>query len=79
MIIDDLNLFGCLLTPQETEAPLIVDPDAVLAAAVAGKRLQPVARWRPKVGKLGRCVEHVELAQRHCFDALKRRYGLALV
>ena len=45
MIIDDLNLFGRLLAPHEAEAPLIVDPEAMLAAAVAGKRLEPVARW----------------------------------
>src|SRR3569833_3323100 len=47
LIVHDLDRLGAVV-PSETDAPLVVDPDAVLARAVALQRLQPVARRTPQ-------------------------------
>jgi len=45
MIIRDFDLIGIAFTPLKTDTPLVVDTDAVLPGAVAGKFLQSVT-WR---------------------------------
>ena len=45
MVINKLNVGGSARTPGETDPPLIVDPNAVLADTVAGQFLEAVA-WR---------------------------------
>ena len=42
MVIDDLNILGITVLPQEADAPLVVDPNTTLAASVAGKLLQTI-------------------------------------
>jgi hypothetical protein len=43
MVVDDFHVAGIALPPHEADAILIVDPDAVLALALAVQRLQPVS------------------------------------
>jgi hypothetical protein len=43
VIIDDLYVMSIARTPSETNAPLVVDPDAVLTGPVTFQRFQPVA------------------------------------
>jgi len=40
--IDDLHVVGVTIGPSETDAPLVVDPDAVLAFAAALQGFEPV-------------------------------------
>jgi hypothetical protein len=40
VVVDEFDVDGPTATPGETETPLIVDPDAVLAGAVADELLQ---------------------------------------
>jgi hypothetical protein len=42
--VDDLDIVGIAFSPGETDAPLVVDANAVLAPAVAPERLQLIAR-----------------------------------
>jgi len=49
MIVYDFNVMRVAVAPAKADAPLVVDPDAVLPLAVAGKRLEPVARWSTQV------------------------------
>jgi hypothetical protein len=44
VIIRDLDLLGAIGSPDETEAKLLVDPDAVLALAISLQGLQGVPR-----------------------------------
>jgi hypothetical protein len=39
VIVDDFNVEGVAVLPVEADAPLVVDPAAPLAGAVAGERL----------------------------------------
>ncbi len=45
MVIHDLDVVRPVLVPLETDAPLPVDSNAVLARAPAGEKLQLVAGW----------------------------------
>ena len=49
MIVGDFDLIHPLLRPAEAEAVLLVDADAVLPNAIAGKGFQTIARWRFQV------------------------------
>ena len=73
MVINNLNVVGISTTPYKADAPLIVDPDAVLSPAIASECLEPVAGRRPEIREPGRRVEHVQLAERHGFD--RSEYG----
>ena len=44
-MIDDLDIRRAGTRPLETDAKLVVDPNAVLAFAISTQRLQPIA-WR---------------------------------
>jgi len=43
MIINNLNIVRIALKPPEANSPLIIDPDAVLAGAIAPQHLKTVA------------------------------------
>jgi hypothetical protein len=47
MIVDDLNVISRAVTPNKADAPLVVDPDAVLALSVSFKGFEPIAGWLP--------------------------------
>jgi hypothetical protein len=49
VIVDDLDVFGACIGPGETDPPLIVDPDTVLALTVTTQCLQSIAWWCPHV------------------------------
>jgi hypothetical protein len=44
VIVDNLNVISIAGAPSETDAPLVVDPDAVLAGSIAFQRFEPIAR-----------------------------------
>ena len=46
VVVHNLDLMGAILTPDEDDAPLAVDPDRMLASPVASQCLQPVAGGR---------------------------------
>jgi hypothetical protein len=43
VVVYDLNFMSVLTTPAKADAPLVIDPDAVLAAAPAFEGFQAVA------------------------------------
>lgn len=45
MIVFDADVFGALLAPDESDAPLQVDADGVLAFAISVQRVQTIG-WR---------------------------------
>src|SRR5208282_3661348 len=77
VVIDNLDLAGIALVPHKADPVLVVDPDAVLSAAVGLERLEPVARQR-KVAQGARLMNRPELASRHPGNALKLEHWLAI-
>jgi hypothetical protein len=64
MIIDDLNAFRDAFPPGETDTPLTINANAVLALPVAGRRLEPVTRYRCHGIQACGIVKHPEFPQR---------------
>jgi hypothetical protein len=49
VVVNDLDVFRAGGCPPQADAPLLVDPDAVLAGPSAAQLLQPITRWDPHV------------------------------
>jgi hypothetical protein len=49
MIVDNLNRESVGVNPAKADAPLVVDPNTMLPATVAGEGLQTIARNRLQV------------------------------
>jgi len=77
MLIDNLDQVGAAVTPDEADAPSVIDPDAVRPTPVAPERLQGLSGRRSKIRKAGCLIEHVELAQRYRFDRFESGNGFA--
>ena len=71
-MVDDLHVAGSVFRPAETDAPLGIDPDAVLARAVSAKCLQPIASQTGQVTQSVGTVEDGQAANglvRECLEA----------
>jgi hypothetical protein len=62
VVIRDLDFVRPVNLPDEADAILIVDSDAVLADAVALQRFQPVTRRDAQVAQVDGCFNLVQLA-----------------
>jgi hypothetical protein len=75
MIIGELDIEGVTVLESEAESPLLIDPDAPLAFAIALQRFQPVP-WRNEQVLDGPGLAEVEqLAPRRPLDLAKARDG----
>jgi len=43
VIVDNLDVVGVAVSPAETDAPLVVNPDAVLTRTIPAQLLEPIA------------------------------------
>ncbi len=77
MVVHNLNLKSIGVNPAEADAPLVVDPNAVLPRAITCEGLQTIA-WNRSQVRQGRCrVNLVELPFRHWSNALELPAELA--
>ena len=65
MVIDEFNLVGIAVLPDEAHAPLVVDPDAVLAEAIVDESLQLVTGRHGQSFQSGRGIDLEELPERN--------------
>jgi len=77
MIIDNLNFVGVALSPHETDTPLLVDPDAVLALSVTSKLLQMIPWNRLQVREARRVTNHFKFPHCCSLEALKTQHPLS--
>src|SRR3989344_9095952 len=64
VIINDLYLIRIAAFPSETNAPLIIEANAVLPRAPPGKFLQTIARRHAEIRELRRSIEHPQFTHR---------------
>jgi hypothetical protein len=85
MIIYNFNGVGVSSTPGETNAPPVVDPNAMPAFAIPLKGLKSIARRNLQIAKYSGTVEHDEFSisyslqlarQQFRVPALENRFGL---
>jgi hypothetical protein len=58
VVVHNLYVVSVSLFPYETDAPLIVDADTVLARAVAFEGVKSVTRGHRQIDQSLGCVEH---------------------
>jgi len=79
VIISDLNFVRAVNSPDEADAVLIVDPDAMLSDPVALQRFQPVA-WRDaQVVQVGGCFNLVQFAKSNRCDGYPAAAGTRFI
>ena len=71
MIVGDFHVNGITIFPAETNSPLIVDPDAVLALPIPGQLFEAIPRWHSKVGQRVSGIKNEELLQCWAVDILR--------
>ncbi len=71
VIVHNLYIVGISIVPDEADAVLIVDPDAVLSTPVTRHCLQAIARERCKIAKLGGCMKVLLLPLSHACNLLQ--------
>jgi len=49
MVIDDFNIAGVSVLPDEANTPLVVYADTVPSGSISPKRFQSVGGWHPQV------------------------------
>jgi hypothetical protein len=65
MIVHDFYVGRLVLGPDEADPVLVVDPNAVLALAIAREGLEAVAGRDPEIGEALGGIELVELPESH--------------
>lgn len=68
MVVNDFDFVGIAVPPEEADAPLVIDPDAVPTFAVAFQGFQAIRGRNTKIFQDRRGIEHAELAARHLLD-----------
>jgi len=71
VIIDNFNVVGVTVAPDETQPPLIVDPNAVLPFSIAVQSFKTIGGWRSQVSEFGCAVHLPQLAPDHVLHRLK--------
>ena len=65
MIIYDFDFERVPVFPDEADAPLVIDANAVVARPLPLEGFEAVARWHPHVIQFFRCRELREFAKGH--------------
>ena len=68
VVVDDFDVVRIPVTPDEADAPLVVDADAVLALPAPRQPLETVRRREPQVVDAVGIVQHAELPECHGLD-----------
>ena len=62
MIVSDLNVVGMATLPYETDSPLFIDSNAMLAQPIALQFLKAVSWWNTQFLDVYRRIQHQELS-----------------
>ena len=78
VIIHDLNLIGVTLQPDKTNAPLLINTNAVLPFPIALQCFQSVPRQCRQRSDIRCGIQHVQFPQGLPLESLKRRHRFPL-
>src|SRR5262249_36785550 len=77
VVVDDLDFDRAIRGPAEAHSELVIDPDRVLAFAIAQQCLEAVTRWRSQIAEIARGVEVTQFPPRY-LDQIGRKAFRAL-
>jgi hypothetical protein len=72
MIIDDFDIGRTSFAPRETNAPVVIDANGILARPLALQRLQTVCGRRAEIVQDPRLIEKTQLPQRTGLHVYRR-------
>jgi hypothetical protein len=72
VVVNDLYIIGVAILPTETNAPLVIDTDTILAAPSTFEFLQSIARRYSQIGQCLSGVQRDELSQ-HTSEKICRK------
>ena len=72
MIIGNFNLVNAIVTPTETDTPLLVDANAVLTLPITTQRFKPVGGWNTEIIHGGGMMQHDKFSFRKALDILRQ-------
>jgi hypothetical protein len=78
VIIDDLHIVRFSVCPNEADAPLVVDPDAVLSNSISPQPFKPVSRGSLEFLQSLRAVQIQQFSRGLSFKGLEATLGLVL-
>jgi hypothetical protein len=61
MIVTNRNFLRPIRSPNETDPPLIIDADRMLACALPRKRFELISRWHREIAQLLRSMQLQQL------------------
>jgi hypothetical protein len=64
VVVSEFHVVSLAIAPDETDPPLVVDPDAVLALTIPAQRLEAIAWYDAQFVKALRRVDHLKLPPR---------------
>lgn len=64
------------IAPPEADAPLIIDPDAVLTCSIPAQCLKPVAWWHAQIIEASDRIEKQQFATGRALDRTERFHEL---
>jgi hypothetical protein len=76
VIVDNLDVKGVTVTPLETDPPLLIDPNTVLALSITLQSLELIRAWNRKVFQFASCVQLLQLHQRAFLNVAWQPLGL---
>jgi hypothetical protein len=69
VVVHDLDVVSIAVLPPKANAPLIVDPDTVLAPSVARQLLQAIRRRNPEIVQNFRSIQNQQFPQGDSLDS----------
>ena len=78
MVIDDLNVMGIAVKPDEADAPLVIDTNAIRPRAIAFQQFKLVSGRHAKIPQPQCPMQVQKLPPRRPFDELKSPNYLVL-
>jgi hypothetical protein len=75
MIVDDLDIEGIPISPNEANSVLVVDPYRALSFAIMFERVQSVIGWNRQVLQLTGRIEHPELSPSDLEQGGRKSFG----
>jgi hypothetical protein len=71
VVVHDLDVVRVTIAPGKADAPLVIDANTMLTAAIAAQRFEPVPRRGSRIPQFRGAIELPKFPPRDLFNCLK--------
>jgi hypothetical protein len=68
VVVDDFDMRRSSLIPDETDTPLVVDPDRVLSLPISFQGFKSIARGNTEIAEYPSLVQKTKFSERHILN-----------